>query len=187
MIAYSSISHMGIVILGISALNQNGFLGASLQMIAHGVIAGASFLFVGLLYERTRARAVSAYGGVIHAAPRLAVCTSLALLAGIGMPGFLGFIAELHTLIGGFERWGGWVAIACLGVLISAAYALRTISAFMGPIRAELKGMKDLYPGEMLAALPLAIVMIALGVFPAAAITLVQPWASQLSALFTNP
>ncbi|MCB1778191.1 MAG: NADH-quinone oxidoreductase subunit M, partial [Candidatus Competibacteraceae bacterium] len=186
MIAYSSVSHMGVVMLGLSTLNEIGLLGAALQMTAHGLVAGALFLLIGLLYERTHTREVADYGALIRVTPRFAFLITLALLAGMGMPGLVGFIAELHVLIGGFQQWGWWMILASLGVLISAAYAVRTIGAlFVGPVRPEMADLPDLQPRELLAAVPLAVGLLILGIAPAPVIALLSATVAKLTAIFT--
>ena len=127
MVAYSSISHMGLVLLGIATLNVTGLTGAVMQMVAHGLTAAILFLVVGLLYQRTHSRDLADYGCLLGRAPRFAFFTAFALLAAIGLPGSAGFIAELHVLVGGFASWGGWIALICAGMLIGAAYGLRVI------------------------------------------------------------
>ena len=187
MIAYSSISHMGVVLLGISALNETGLMGATLQMVAHGLIAGALFLLIGLLYERTHTRELADYGALARVMPGFTLLITLVLLASMGMPGLAGFVAELHALIGGFERWGGLMALASLGVLISAAYAIRTMGQlFTGPPRPELAELHDLRPREWVAAVPLAAGLLALGLKPALATDLMNVTVVQLSAIFTR-
>ena len=106
MIAYSSVSHMGVVLLGIAALNFAGLSGAVMQMTAHGLVAGALFLLIGLLYERTHTRDVNNYSSLVRVTPRFAFFTTLAFVAAVGLPGTVGFIAELNTLIGGFRALG---------------------------------------------------------------------------------
>ncbi|HRX69606.1 MAG: NADH-quinone oxidoreductase subunit M [Gammaproteobacteria bacterium] len=185
MIAYSSASHMGVVLLGLSTLNEIGLLGAVLQMTAHGLVAGALFLLIGLLYERTHTREVADYGALIRVTPRFAFLITLALLAGMGMPGLVGFIAELHVLIGGFQQWGWWMTLASLGVLISAAYAVRTIGGlFAGPVRPEMADLRDLQPCELLAAVPLAAGVLILGIMPAPVIKLISATVTELTAIF---
>jgi len=187
MIAYSSVSHMGVVVLGLSALNETGLLGAALQMTAHGLIAGALFLLIGLLYERTHTREAADYGALIRVTPRFALFMTLALLAGMGMPGLIGFIAELHVLIGGFQQWGWLMVLTSLGVLISAAYAVRTISGlFAGPVRPEWAELSDLQPRELLAAAPLAAGLLILGMIPAPVIALMSATVAKLTAIFTQ-
>jgi len=187
MIAYSSISHMGVVLLGMSALNETGLMGAALQMTAHGLIAGTLFLLIGLLYERTHSREVTDYGALARVTPGFTLLVTLALLASMGMPGLAGFVAELHALLGGFERWGALMLLASLGVLVSAAYAIRTMGQlFAGPPRPELAELRDLRPREWLAAAPLAAGLLALGLQPALATSLMNATVAQLSAIFTR-
>jgi len=105
----------------------------------------------------------------------------------MGMPGLAGFVAELHALLGGFERWGGLMLLASLGVLVSAAYAFRTMGQlFAGPPRPELAELRDLRPREWLAAAPLAAGLLALGLQPALATSLMNATVAQLSAIFTR-
>ena len=185
MIAYSSIGHMGVVVLGLSTLNETGLLGASLQMVAHGLIAGALFLLIGLLYERTHTRQVTDYGALARVLPGFTLFVTLALLAGIGMPGLFGFVAELHVLIGGFERWGWLMLLVSLGVLVSAAYAVRTLGQlFAGPPRPELAQLQDLRPGEWIAVVPLAGGLLFLGLHPAPVIHLMGASVKALTAAF---
>jgi NADH-quinone oxidoreductase subunit M len=185
MVAYSSVSHMGIVILGIAALNQTGLVGAILQMMAHSLIAGALFLLVGLLYERTHSREIARYSSLVQVMPKFALFTTLALLAALGLPGLAGFPAELHILIAGFDRWGRWMLLVSLGVLISAAYAMRTIvRLFTGPIRAEMYHLKDLHGTELASAGVLTFGIIALGLLPAPALELIGAYVTHFSAGF---
>ncbi|QPK62219.1 NADH-quinone oxidoreductase subunit M [Methylomonas sp. LL1] len=173
MVAYSSLSHMGVVLLGIAALNQTGFTGAILQMSAHGLIAGALFLLIGLLYERTHTRNIQDYSSLVQVMPRFAAFTTLTLLAAMGLPGSVGFIAELHTLIGGFQQWGGLMLFFSLGILISAAYAMRTIGLlFTGPVKPQMQRISDLKPVELMASGILVIGIVWFGLLPAPLIEL---------------
>lgn len=140
MVAYSSISHMGMVLLGIASLNVVGITGAILQMTAHGLIAGALFLLVGLLYERTKTRNIKDYSSLIQVMPHFALFMTITLLAATGLPGSVGFIAELHILMGGFSAMPNvglgltLMVLFSISLLIGAAYAIRTISLlFTGP------------------------------------------------------
>jgi NADH-quinone oxidoreductase subunit M len=187
MIAYSSVSHMGIVLLGIAAFNIAGLTGAVMQMVAHGLVAGALFLLIGLLYERTHTRDVNDYSSLMQVTPRFAFFTSLALLAGMGVPGTAGFIAELHAIIGGFERWGWLMLLVSVGMLISAAYSVRTIGRlFTGPVRPRMRDVLDLRAMEMTAAGVLAIGIVLLGVAPRPALQLMSASIKQLSANFAG-
>jgi NADH-quinone oxidoreductase subunit M len=187
MIAYSSVSHMGVVLLGIAALNTIGLTGAVMQMVAHGLVAAALFLLIGLLYERTHTRDINDYSSLVRITPRFAIFTSLAFVAAVGMPGTAGFIAELHVLIGGFERWGWLVVVLSIGVLISAAYAVRTVShLFTGPVRKPMHGIADLQRGELLAASVLTFGFLFLGFVPAPALQLMGASVARLSSVFAG-
>ena len=187
MIAYSSVSHMGIVLLGIATMNVAGLSGAMMQMVAHGLVAGALFLLIGLLYERTGTRDINHYSSLIQVTPRFAFFTSLALLAGMAIPGTAGFIAELHAMIGTFERWG-WVALlVSIGMLISAAYAVRTIGRlFTGPVRPDMRDVQDLRKTEMAAAGILSLGIVAIGVAPGELLAMMSASVEQLSDLFAG-
>jgi len=187
MVAYSSVSHMGVVLLGIAALNVAGLTGALMQMVAHGLVAGALFLLIGLLYERTHTREIGQYSSLVRSAPRFAFFTVLAFVAAVGLPGTASFIAELHALVGGFQAWGWVVVLLSLGVMISAAYALRTVGRlFTGPVRPEMKEVHDLRPSELLAAGVLTAASVLLGVFPALALDLMTASVVQLSGAFAG-
>ncbi|MCX7183293.1 MAG: NADH-quinone oxidoreductase subunit M [Nitrosospira sp.] len=168
MIAYSSVSHMGIVLLGIVSMNEAGLAGAILQMTAHGLIAGAMFLLVGLLYERTHTRNIQDYSSLVQVMPRFAVFMTITLLAAMGLPGSVGFIAELHTFIGGFQQWGALMVFFSAGILVSSAYAMRTISKlFTGPVRPQMQQIQDLRTTELLAASILVAGILLFGLLPA--------------------
>ncbi len=192
MIAYSSISHMGLVLLGIATLNLAGITGALMQMIAHGLVAGALFLLIGLLYERTHTREISDYKSLVKITPRFALFTSLAFIAAVGMPGTAGFIAELHVIIGSFEEWGWMIIIISLGVMISAAYAARTMGRlFTGPAynkgdSSEMSKISDLQAVELFAASILVFGFLYLGLFPSFALDLIHASAENFSQLFVS-
>ena len=187
MIAYSSVSHMGIVLLGIATLNIAGLTGAVMQMIAHGLVAGSLFLLIGLLYERTHTRDINDYSSLMQVTPRFAFFTSLALLAGMAIPGTAGFIAELHAIIGGFEAWGWMILLISVGMMITAAYSVRTIGRlFTGPVHSRMRDLQDLQPMELTAAGVLATGIILLGIAPQPALELMAKSISQLSAAFTG-
>jgi NADH-quinone oxidoreductase subunit M len=193
MIAYSSISHMGMVLLGIATLNQTGITGAIIQMTAHGLIAGALFLLVGLLYERTQTRNIQDYSSLIKKMPRFALLMTLTLLAAIGLPGSVGFIAELHTLIGSFSAFSnpnlGMIVMVCfsISILVGAAYAIRTISLlFTGPIKQEMQHIKDLNSPELLAAGILVTGIVLFGLLPAPIIDLSAATISRMNNIISQ-
>jgi NADH-quinone oxidoreductase subunit M len=182
MVAYSSISHMGVVLLGIATLNVTGLTGAVMQMVAHGLTAGLLFLIVGLLYQRTHSRDLADYGSLPGKAPRFAFFTAFGLLAAIGLPGSAGFIAELHVLVGGYQRWGGWVLILCLAMLIGAAYSLRVIGRLC--LQGTPMELPDMRRTEALAAGLLALCILVLGVWPAPLLDLIAGSVGQVARLF---
>ena len=181
MIAYSSVSHMGLVMLGIAALSSYGFTAAVLQMTAHGLIAGALFLLAGLLYERTHTRNINDYSGLAHCAPRLTLLFTLTLLAAMGLPGSVGFIAELMALIAGFQQWQGLMVFFCISILIGATYAFRTITQlFTGTIKAKLLDIQDLQAFELYAAGILVTGILGFGFAPAPLLSLSEATITQL-------
>ena len=187
MVAYSSVSHMGVVLLGIAALNISGLTGAVMQMTAHGLVAGALFLLIGLLYERTHTRDLSRYSSLVRTTPRFAFFTVLAFVAAVGLPGTASFIAELHALVGGFQVWGWVMVLLSLGVMISAAYAVRAVGRlFTGPVRREMRDVEDLRPTELFAVGVLSAGIVLLGVFPAPALDLMTASVHELSAVFVR-
>jgi NADH-quinone oxidoreductase subunit M len=167
MVAYSSVSHLGIVLLGIASLNEMGMTGAVLQMFAHGLIAGALFLLVGLLYERTHTRNIQDYSAIIQVMPRFTFLTTLVLFAAMGLPGSVGFIAEFHALVGGFQQWGSLMVFFSLSILISAAYCMRTILLlFTGTTKPAMQAIPDLKTYELLAAGVLVAGIVFFGLVP---------------------
>lgn len=185
MIAYSSVSHMGVVLLGLAALNTAGLTGAVTQMVAHGLVAGALFLLIGLLYERTHTRDIGDYNSLVKTMPRFAFFTVLAFIAAVGMPGTAGFISELHVLVGGFERWGAWMVLLSITIVISAAYAIRTVSRlFTGPVSARMKNLPDLSRSELTAAAVLTGGSVALGLYPGPLLHLIAASVNRLAQPF---
>jgi len=188
MIAYSSVSHMGVVLLGLATLSEIGIMGAGLQMVAHGLIAGSLFMLISLLYSRTGLRNVTDYGALPQLAPRFAFFLMIALLAGVGLPGKAGFIAELHVIIGGFDQWSWWMLLLGIGVLISATYSLHTTKHLLtGARRQHLTKIRDLQRTELIAATALTIGIIFYGLYPAPLIDLMSASVSQMSAHFSSP
>ncbi len=182
MIAYSSVSHMGVVLVGIAALNQAGLTGAVMQMLAHGLVAGSLFLLIGLLYQRTHTREIGHYSSLVRVTPRFAFFTVLAFVGAVGMPGTAGFVAELHTIIGGFERWGWLMLVLSLGMLIGAGYAIRTVGRlFTGPVRPAMRLVPDLRRSELIAAAVLGSGIVLIGIFPAPVLELSAATVAHLS------
>ncbi|GAB3329322.1 NADH-quinone oxidoreductase subunit M [Larkinella ripae] len=173
MIAYSSVSHMGFVLLGIASLTSEGINGAVYQMASHGVLSAMLFLLTGVIYDRTHDRRIDNYRGLASAMPGYTALTAIAFFASLGLPGFSGFVGELFTLMGSFQSlWlPGWMtAVATLGIILAAAYFLWTLQRmFFGPLwtRTETIGpLPDLDARERLMLIPLAALALLLGLFP---------------------
>jgi NADH-quinone oxidoreductase subunit M len=168
LIAYSSVAHMGYVTMGIFAMNAEGIQGAIFQMLSHGLVSGALFLCVGVVYDRMHTRDIAAYGGLVNNMPKYAVVFLIFTMANVGLPGTSGFIGEFLTLLGVF-RVNTWVALfATTGVILSAAYALylyRRI-VFGALTKESLKSMLDLSPREKAIIYPLVVLTIFFGVYP---------------------
>ena len=181
MVAFSSISHMGFILIGASTQSVTGFSGVVMQMFTHGIIVGALFLLVGMLYDRAHTREIGDFSGLSKRVPVYSAVMALTLLASMGLPGLAGFVSEFHVLVAAFNRWGMWVVIALVGVLITAAYTLRIIgSMFMGEFNPRWAKLPDLGARELLTLTPLVLLMVGLGVFPGAVLTLVTSTLSQI-------
>jgi NADH-quinone oxidoreductase subunit M len=168
LIAYSSVSHMGFVTLGIFTLSQTGVEGGILQMINHGILSGALFLCVGMIYERTHTREIADYGGVAKVAPIYATFMALFCLAATGFPGFNSFVGELLIVGAAFETASWMGALAIWGVVLGTTYMVWLFyRVIMGATNPGLQGLKlELKPREILTLAPLAILSLALGLHP---------------------
>ncbi|MBQ0708149.1 MULTISPECIES: NADH-quinone oxidoreductase subunit M [unclassified Ochrobactrum] len=168
LIAYSSVAHMAYVTMGIFAANEQGLQGAIFQMLSHGIVSGALFLCVGVIYDRMHTREIAAFGGLVNNMPKYAVAFLIFTMANVGLPGTSGFIGEFLTLFGVF-RVNTWVALfATTGVILSAAYALWLYrQVIFGALTKEsLKALLDLSPREKLILYPLVVLTIFFGVYP---------------------
>jgi NADH-quinone oxidoreductase subunit M len=168
LIAYSSVAHMGFVTMGLFTLNAQGIEGAMFQMISHGLVSGALFLCVGVVYDRMHTREVAAYGGLVNRMPMYAVAFMVFTMANVGLPGTAGFVGEFLTLMGAFKA-NPWVAFfATTGVILSAAYALWLYRRVVfGEIeKPALQTISDLNRREMLILAPLVVLTIWYGIAP---------------------
>ena len=177
LIAYSSVAHMGFVTMGIFALNRQGIDGAMFQMISHGLVSGALFLCVGVVYDRMHTREIAAYGGLVNRMPLYACIFMVFTMANVGLPGTSGFIGEFLSLLGAFHA-STWVAFfATTGVILSAAYALwlyrRVI--FGKLTKPALMHLPDITPRELATLLPLVLLTIYFGAYPAPILNLFGP------------
>ena len=167
-LAYSSISHMGIVLLGIAAMNQTGMQGAVFQMVSHGLISALMFLIVGSLYERTETTEIDKLGGLSSSLPFISGFLLLAGMASLGLPFLSGFISEFLAFLGLFETRPVVTAIGVLGIIFTAAYVLRGIMRItFGPIAETHKGLRDARLIEAVPMIALAAFIVLLGIYPA--------------------
>jgi NADH-quinone oxidoreductase subunit M len=169
LIAYSSVAHMGYVTMGIFAMNIEGIQGGIYQMLSHGLVSGALFLCVGVIYDRMHTREIAAYGGLVNNMPKYAVVFLIFTMANVGLPGTSGFVGEFLTLLAVFKV-NTWVALfATTGVILSAGYALwlyRRV-VFGALTKDSLKNLLDLNPRERAVIYPLVVLVIFFGVYPA--------------------
>ena len=168
LIAYSSVAHMGFVTMGIFAATTQGVAGGIFQMISHGIVSGALFLCVGVIYDRMHTREISAYGGLVDNMPLYAAAFMVFTLANVGLPGTSGFVGEFLSLIGTFKVNSSVAVLATTGVILSAAYALWLYrKVIFGALeKPSLAGIKDLSAREILMFAPLVVLTVVLGFFP---------------------
>jgi len=168
LIAYSSIAHMGVVTIGIFTVNAQGLSGALFQMLAHGVVSGALFLCVGIVYDRIHTREIARYGGLAERMPAYAVAFMLFTMASVGLPGTAGFVGEVLVIIGSF-RVNFWLSLlGGLGMILGAVYGLYLYRrVIFGKLtRDDLKMILDLSPREIALFAPLAVLTLWMGVYP---------------------
>ena len=167
LIAYSSVSHMGFVTLGIFVFNVQGVEGALLQMINHGITTGALFLCVGLLYDRTHSRMIADYGGVTRRMPFFAVCLVIFALSSLGLPGTNSFVGEFLVLVGAFRVSPFVTALAALGIILAAVYLLWMVQRVaLGAARQPVSALPDLSWREAVTLVPLVGLIFWIGVYP---------------------
>lgn len=168
LVAYSSVSHLGFVVLGLFAFTMPAISGSYLQMINHGISTGALFFIVGMLYDRRHTRQLSEFGGLSKIMPFFSVCFLITSLASIGLPGLNGFVGEFLILSGTFISRRLFAFLACSGVILSAVYMLNAFQKVMhGEIRhEENKNLADLNLREKAVLVPLLVLMVLLGVLP---------------------
>jgi NADH-quinone oxidoreductase subunit M len=189
LVAYSSVSHLGFVVLGIFALNPQGLSGAILQMVNHGLSTGALFLIVGMLYERRHTRELSAYGGLWKLLPLMGGLTLVVVLSSIGLPGLNGFVGEFTILVGAFGSQAFnsplMAGFATLGVILAAVYLLFMYErVFLGPVtQEENRSLLDLNAREILILAPILILIFWIGIYPQPFFDLLNPTVDGLVAL----
>jgi NADH-quinone oxidoreductase subunit M len=179
-IAYSSVAHMGFVILGIFSLTVIGIDGAVFTMVSHPLTTGALFLLVGMIYERLHTREIGEMGGMWNVAPVLTGLFIAAMFAGIGLPGFSGFVGEFLSLAGAFLYDRPFAIVAALGVIFAAVYMLWPFKrAFAGRASGAVSRMKDLDLREIVVVVPLLALSLFLGLYPKPVLDRIEPAADR--------
>ena len=167
-IAYSSVSHMGIIMLGLFAMNAEGLSGSVFQMLSHGIVSGALFMLVGMIYERRHTKLMSEFGGIAAVMPKFAVIFGIMLMASVGLPLTIGFVGEFLVLLGFYQVSPMMTILAGTSIILGAVYMLRVMKrTFFGPLNnEENKKLKDLNGRETWSLIPLVAIVIWLGVYP---------------------
>ena len=176
MVAYSSVSHMGFVLLGLAALNANGFRGAMLQMFTHGTITGGLFLLVGVLYDRAHSRDLNGFGGLGVRMPGYAGILTFFALASLGLPALSGFVSEFLVLLGTYQ-YSKWVTgLSTIGIILAAAYLLYMVQRILlGKLNPKWAELKDINFVEVLTLAPLMVLIVAIGVYPSVILNYMIP------------
>ncbi len=181
LVAYSSVAHLGFIVLGTFAITSLGIQGGVLQMVNHGITTGALFLLVGMLYERRHTREIAALRGIQSAAPVMAGVFTVVMLASIGLPGLNGFVGEFMILIGSFPTRRWWVVVATAGVILAALYLLWAYQrVFHGEPDEDDAATPDLTPSELMIMVPILALIVFLGVYPKPMIDRIAPAADSL-------
>jgi NADH-quinone oxidoreductase subunit M len=176
LIAYTSVSHMGLITLGIFAMTSQGQTGATLYMVNHGFATGALFLLAGFMVSRRKSHLIADYGGVQKVAPMLAGLFLVAGLAGLALPGLSTFVSEFLVLVGTFTRYEAAAILATAGIILAAIYILWMYQRTMtGPVRPEVAHMPDLKARELWAVGPLIALIVFLGVYPKPILDIINP------------
>jgi len=182
LVAYSSVSHLGFVMLGIFTLNQQGLVGGVLQMVNHGLSTGALFLMVGMLYERRHTRMIADFGGLWKVVPAFSALFLVVALSSLGLPGLNGFVGEFLVLVGAFQVDAGLAAIATTGIIFAAVYLLWMYQrvAFGEVTREENRRLTDLTPREWALMAPVVVLIVWIGVYP---VSFTRPTEATVEAL----
>jgi NADH-quinone oxidoreductase subunit M len=185
LIAYSSIAHMGFVTAGTFALNRQGIEGAMIQMLSHGIVSGALFLCVGVVYDRLHSREIARYGGLVNNMPRYAFAFMIFTMASVGLPGTSGFIGEFLVMVGVFQS-STWVGLfITTGIILGAAYMLWLYRRVVfGKLeKDDVKAMLDLSPREVAIFVPLILIVLWMGIYPSSFTSITGP---TIERLITN-
>jgi NADH-quinone oxidoreductase subunit M len=184
LVAFSSVSHLGFVVLGIFALNNQGIAGAVLQMINHGLSTGALFLVVGMIYERRHTREMAAFGGLWKVMPIYGGLALAMVLSSVGLPGLNGFVGEFLILAGSFQRWPWHTVVATSGIVLGALYLFVMYQRVaFGPLdREENRALQDLDRRELAVIVPVIAICFAMGLHPTPLLSRIQPSVDRMLA-----
>ncbi len=186
LVAFSSISHMGFVLLGVSSFAHVGLTGAALQMFTHGTITGLLFLIVGTMYDRVHTRHIPDLGGLAKRMPMVAIVLIIAGLASLGLPTTSGFVAELMVFLGTFEEWRAATVLGVLGIALSAGYILWTVQRVLfGPPKERFRDVGDAAVSDISGAALLVAAILIVGIYPAFITDFLEPGVEPISSLFT--
>ncbi len=175
LVAYSSISHMGIVLLGLSVLNEPGMVGGMFQMFNHGCVTAMLFLLVGVLYDRAHHRDINGFGGLGLKVPIYTGITSLAFFGGLGLPGLSSFISEALSFIGAFNVYRTITIISTAGIVLTAGYLLWTLQRiFLGPLNEKYVDLPEINARELTTLVPLGAIVLFLGIYPMPVLNLIE-------------
>ena len=177
LVAYSSVSHLGFIVLGIFALTSQSLQGGVIQMVNHGLTTGALFLLVGMIYDRRHSREIADYGGLARVMPLFAGFFLFTAFASIGLPGLNGFIGEFKVLVGSYTTLPVHAIVAAVGVVLAAVYLLWAYERmFTGPVsNPKNAGLRDLNGREIAILVPIAVLVVFLGVYPKPALDRIEP------------
>jgi NADH-quinone oxidoreductase subunit M len=176
LVAYSSISHMGYVMLGMAAFTPQGINGAVLQMFNHGTITAMLFLLVGVVYDRAHHREINGFGGLASIVPLYTGITGFAFFAAMGLPGLSAFISEVLVLLGAWTKFPGLTVVAASAVVLTAGYMLWTLQRiYLGKPNEKYLTLPEITPRELFTLVPLAVIVLFLGIFPSPILNLQSP------------
>jgi NADH-quinone oxidoreductase subunit M len=183
LVAYSSVAHLGFVVIGVFALNPTGASGSVVQMINHGLSTGALFLLIGFLYDRTHSRAIADYSGLLKAAPVFGGLFLFTVMSSVALPGLNGFVGEFPILIGSYQTVPWAAVLAAFGVILAALYLLWAYQRmFHGPVEGRAVGLLDLNPREVAVMAPIVVLMLVIGLYPKPIYDRVNPSVEQVIA-----
>ncbi len=184
LVAYSSVSHMGYVMLGMAAFTPQGINGAVLQMFNHGTITAMLFLLVGVIYDRAHHRDINGFGGLASTMPLYTGVTALAFFAAMGLPGLSGFISEVLVLLGVWQKYQVLAIVGAGGIILTAGYLLWTIQrVYLGPPNEKYQSLPEINGRELFTLIPLGIIVLILGVYPHAVLDLLSSSLNHLNQI----